>query len=271
MQVNTKKLKRSEILIKDKFIKTPNLPQAPVSVAIVDGRIAQELERSLYNLGIQTIKTSRIEGLYEAVAYHPDLQLLHLGDNRVIIAPNVENRFVYELEALGTKVVIGRKNIGKAYPENIAYNAARIGNRLFCKLAATDESILKWSSELGLELVDIKQGYSKCSICIFDENGLATSDKGIIKAGRVKGIDCLEIESGEIELEGLDYGFIGGASGFLSNSLLGFYGNIALNSNYEELKTFGEKFGKSLYSLGKNILKDYGTFIPLKEYSILNK
>lgn len=255
----------------EEFIKTPNLPHGKVKLGVVDGRIINIMESKFNDLKIKLIKTDRISGLYEAVAYHPDLQLHHIEDNLIVIPPNVSNRFVYQLEEEGFLLIVGKSDVGKEYPCNIHYNAARVGNNLICNTRYIDEAILHAAEKRNLNIIEVKQGYSKCSICVVNENAIITSDNGIYNTCSQNGIDCLKISVGYIKIEGLNYGFIGGSTGYLSANELGFYGNIALHPDYVKIKKFLDKYKKQYINLSENLVYDFGTFIPLKEYSILTK
>jgi len=255
----------------ENYIEIPNLPRGRVSLAVVDGRITRDIEEKLDSLNISIIKTRRIVGLYEAIAYHPDVMLHHLGNNKLVVAPNINNELAYELEKHGLQLIIGKTPVGAKYPLDVGYNAARVGNSLICNLKYADEIILENSEKLGINILNVKQGYTKCSICVVDKNALITSDYGIYNAISTTHIDCLLIASGGIELPCMNYGFIGGTSGFISEAEIGFYGDILKHKSFNEINSFIIKYGKKAFNLSKNIIRDFGTLIPLKEYSILTK
>lgn len=255
----------------EEFIKIPNLPRHEVSLAVVDGRIDRNIENMFKKLNIKIIKTKRIIGLYEEVAYHPDIMVHHLGDNRIIVAPNINDKTVYELEQYGFDVIIGKREIGNIYPMDIAYNAARVGNTLICNVKYSDNVLLENANKIGLEIIHVKQGYTKCSICIVDQRSIITSDLGIAQRLINSYIDTCLIKVGDIELFDSRYGFIGGASGYLSGEKLSFFGDISLHTDFEKIHRFLIKNGKTTLNLSKNKVNDYGTLIPLKEYSILTK
>lgn len=255
----------------EEFIEIPNLPRGRVSVAVVDGRIHKNMEKRLYKLDIKIIKTEKIQGACEAVSYHPDIMLHHLGLNRIMVAPNINNKIIYELEDNGFQIIPGKSYIKGTYPYDVAYNATRLGSCLICNLNYTDEILLENARKLNLKLLNINQGYSKCSICVVNERAIITSDKGINKVLTAEGIDCCLIKEGQIVLEGMNYGFIGGAAGLVSQIELVFFGDISKHSDYEKLNRFLIKYEKKHLNLSENIVNDFGTLIPLKEYSILTK
>ena len=83
------------------------------------------------------------------------------------------------------------------------------------------------------------------------------------------GINSLLIKEGNIKLFNMNYGFIGGTSGAVSNKCIAFYGDVKSHPCYNEINLFLQKCGKSLINLKENALLDMGTIIPLKEYSIV--
>ncbi|GFR36695.1 DUF6873 family GME fold protein [Thermobrachium celere] len=255
--------------MKERFIQTPNLPKGGVSLVVCDGRINNEIEDNIKKLGIRIIKTNRQSSLYEAVSYHPDIQFHHLGDNKIVIAPNIDDKFYYALEQEGFEIIIGKKYINSKYPEDVPYNVARIGNFAVLNIKYTDEILLDELIKRNVKLIDVKQGYAKCSICIVSENAIITSDRGIHKKAILNSIHSLLINPGHIELFELNYGFIGGCSGFISKDVLSFYGRIESHPDFYAISQFLNKFEKKYQNLSKGNLIDYGTLIPLKEYSIM--
>lgn len=253
----------------ESFIHSPNLPSGRVSLALVDGRIPKDMEENLESLGVRLIKTKKTLGLYEGISYHPDIVIHHMGDNEILAAPNVENQILYSLEAEGFKIIIGRKEVKGTYPEDISYNVARFGNRAACCIKYTDEVLMQELYKRNVETININQGYAKCSICVVAEDAIITSDMGIYRVLRKNNTAALLITPGSILLRDMSYGFIGGASGSVSNFDIAFYGNIGLHPNYKEILKFMSEYNKSVINLSKNLVHDLGTLIPLKEYSIL--
>lgn len=245
------------------------MPLSKISLCLVDGRIGNELEEGLRSRGIRLIKTRKMSELYDAVSYHPDIMIHHIGGRDIIAAPNTDIRLVYELQDEGFNIISGKKVIEKKYPSNIAYNAARFGDYAICSTKHTDVVLLDNLINRGVTLIDTKQGYSKCSTCVVGEGALITSDRGILNSLEGYDIDCLQIDPGYISLFELSYGFIGGATGYISKDELAFYGNIKFHPQESEIKNFLLKHGKKLINLSENLLVDLGTLIPLKEYSIL--
>lgn len=250
----------------ERFIKSPNLPRGRVSLGIVDGRVRNSVIESLEEEGVHIIKASRCCELYEAVSCHPDMLMHHLGGKDIIVAPNCPGDLIRELLTHGFNIIKGERFISGKYPLDVAYNVARIGEHAVCNAAYTDSILLSHIESRGVKIINVRQGYAKCSICIVNDTAVITSDEGINKALIEQGLHVLLIRPGSITLEGLDYGFIGGASGYISEDTIAFAGNIKDHPDYSEINEFLLKYGKKIKILDAEKLLDVGTFLPLKEY-----
>jgi hypothetical protein len=76
------------------------------------------------------------------------------------------------------------------------------------------------------KFINVKQGYTKCSTCVVTNQAVITSDTSIAKSLSLEKIDVLLIPPGDIILPGMNYGFIGGATGLVENDVLAFYGHL---------------------------------------------
>ena len=83
-------------------------------------------------------------------------------------------------------LIKGQNNIDSKYPYDVWYNATALKDYVICNKAYTDKTILDSHNK---EIINVKQGYSKCNICIVDNNAIITSDNGIAKTVAQKGID----------------------------------------------------------------------------------
>jgi len=88
-----------------------------------------------------------------------------------------------------------------------------MGSRLVCNEQAAAPELLEAARRMGLELIPVKQGYAKCSLCIVSENAVITADEGLAYTLCRAGLDVLKIIPGCIRLPGYGYGFIGGCGG----------------------------------------------------------
>ncbi len=232
-------------------------------LALVDKRITCDMELELKKRNIQIIKTIGCDECYEAIKFHPDITVCNLGNGKVIVAPNVYKYYLDLLSPKGFQVIKGESYIKSKYPHNIQYNVVIMGKYAIHNFDYTDKKILEYINKKNLIKINIKQGYSKCSICIVDENSIITSDEGIYNSVIEQGIDCLLITPGNIDLFDLNYGFIGGCTGFLSKNEIAFLGDVSRHPDYEMINMFLKSKGKKVVNLSNEKLLDLGSIIPL--------
>jgi len=136
-------------------------------------------------------------------------------------------------------------------------NALNIGNIFMHKLNYTDPNLI--SLVKHKKLLNVNQGYSKCSTAIVSENAVITSDMKIGKILKENNINVLLLPPGDIILPGLDYGFIGGTCGLLDNNKLAFYGNLNMYKYGDKVLNFLKKHNVKPIFLSKDKLIDRGS------------
>lgn len=246
------------------FIDIPNIPNKEVTHVLADGRISAEAQKSLNKLGISVIKTSRHIALYDAIAYHPDIVFNHVGGNSAVYTPGIDPSILEELLGLGFDLIKGHTVLKSVYPLDIPYNAARIGDFVIHNLKYTDTVLLDAFEQQGLKLINVNQGYSKCSVSIVDERSIITADKGIAQEAEKRGLDVLLIDNDEnIELPGLDRGFIGGATGLIGHKLWALNGKLENLKCCKQITEFLDNRGVTSVSLTQGAVIDIGSIIPI--------
>ncbi|KNY29591.1 DUF6873 family GME fold protein [Pseudobacteroides cellulosolvens] len=251
-------------------IKLPNLPEGKVKGILIDGRISKKITDSLMKMEITPLKTECLSEMYEAVSCHTDIMLHHIGGNRIVHAPGINSNLLDRLTSLGFQMIKGETVLSTKYPANIAYNAARVGNYIIHNLKYTDKILKKELENEGVEFIDVKQGYSKCSVCVVDKNAIITSDKGIGEAASKKGIDVLLIEPDEnIVLPGLNMGFIGGCTGKIARDKMVVSGDLTKLKSFVDIVKFANSHGVKVVSLSDEKPIDVGSIIPVLESSVM--
>lgn len=205
---------------------------------IADFRIHNEEKESLVSMGYNLLISPPSNLLYDAVCGHPDM-LMHITDNNIIVHKNMNSEFIKSLELLNYMVYKSSSALQTKYPYNIFLNSLSMGNLFVHSIKFTDTNLL--SLIKSKKLVNVKQGYTKCSTCIVNNHAAITSDVSIAKALIIEGIDVLLVPPGDILLPGLDYGFIGGATGLLCDNVLAFYGHLDHYLYGKEVLKFLEK------------------------------
>lgn len=224
---------------------------------ILDCRAEDCAVYTLEREGFTVIASLRLEGLYDAISAHPDIQIHYAGQNRFICAPEVYEYYKKKLK--NCEVINAQEPVGLSYPEDVRLNAAYTGEYLICNVQYTAKQILNIHTDVPV--INVKQGYSKCSCCIADKRSLITEDAGIAAAAESVGMEVLRVNAGSIKLRGMNYGFIGGATGLIKNNLLSVYGDINTHKNANEIKEFLRRKNINILSLKNGRVEDIGTII----------
>lgn len=228
---------------------------------LVDFRISEMEKENLYKLDYIPLEVPPSSLLYEAVCGHPDM-LLHIADNNnIIVHKDMPIFFINELKNLNYNLLLTEQSLKDNYPYDICLNALNLGGIFLHYLKYTDLNLKKIIS--SKKLLNVKQGYTKCSTAIINKSAVMTSDKGIYECLISEGIDVLYLPPGYIELPGLNYGFIGGCCGRLDEGTLGFYGNLNNYLYKKEVLKFLIKYDVKPVSLGNGNLIDRGSLFTL--------
>lgn len=227
-------------------------------IAIVAGNADRQIYKNLKNMGLTIIKTRKCGKVYDSIGYHPDIQLCLLDKTSLVVAPGQYDYFRERLSPYGLEVIKGETELGEKYPKNISYNVGIIDNYAFHTSKYTDPILKRELEKRSIELIDIKQGYSKCSMAVIDKDKLITADRIIDKEARRLGLDSLLISPGHISLEGQNYGFIGGSTGFKDGQLL-VAGHLKDHPDMGRVEKFLAQSNYKLNYLSDKRVEDLGT------------
>ena len=233
----------------------------PDKVYIVDTRYFDEINHAFRN-GRLFLGSVPCPSLPDETAYHPDMVLFPVAPGCVICAPEVYDAYHRILSPLGVQLVQGTKALGRDYPKDIAYNVLSTPSCAFARFQSTDPLITNLLDECGIRRYDVAQGYARCSSIAF-ENCLITADPSLAAAGKKAGLEILEITPGHIELPGYDYGFIGGASGIIDDSVA-FFGDLSFHPDGDKIRQFIKNHGFSVQEIPGRMLCDIGTILCIE-------
>ena len=158
------------------------------------------------------------------------------------------------------------------YPSDISLNALPLttprGRFLLCRSDMLAPELRRASEESGREVVDVRQGYTHCSVCTVADGRIITADRGIARRAEELGAEVLLISSGGIKLPPYDTGFIGGASVRVGSCLI-FFGEPKKHPDGERILGFcrealqdgakldGIPLSEIAHTLGR--LRDFGS------------
>ncbi len=210
------------------------------------GNAPQWLKEAFSFRGVELIEIGTCNSLQVPVAHHIDMMALPIED-KVLVTPKTE--FVSKYFP-GKEIVVTAEHLSPKYPGDVLLNAVLLSYYLICNTSTIAKEILEIADEQGKTVIHVNQGYTKCSTCVVSDTAIITEDKSIYEACKDR-LDVLLIQKGAVELLGYDYGFIGGASALIDDTVY-FFGNIEVHPNYEAIKQFIAKHNKKIVSLSKD-------------------
>lgn len=201
------------------------------------------------------------EGItYEAISGHPDIFLCALND-KTVAAPNLPAEYRAVLEKNGTGVIYGSSPVGEKHPAGALYNAAATGVRFIHRLDITDPVLLDIAG--GLDMINVKQGYTRCSLLPLGENSFITSDRKIHMVLDSLEADVLYVNPDDIILPGFPNGFFGGACGVVDKTVF-ITGSLEFIREGEGVRRFLSDRNYEIIELYKGPLFDGGSLLFFK-------
>lgn len=249
-----------------KHITHPNLPQNPVGLVAVSSENSDIL-KAIRNLGIQILEVPPAF-ISTSVRFHADINIFHISGREVLTGCSSVNKNNY-LDIMFANSLKEHEfnfetiSIGDQYPDDVPLNACIVGQYLFCNKNTVSKTILNRCTELDIKPVFVNQGYTKCSICVINENAIITDDIGIAAAADKNAFDVLYISKGSVKLPGFEYGFIGGATGKLDKNKLAFTGDYRILNEAQVIEEFLNRYNITPICLTNGDLIDIGSIIPL--------
>lgn len=228
---------------------------------LADIRIDEKCERSLADMGYEIIKIPPSPYIAQPVASHPDM-LFFVARGRLVCERRYyeSNRETAELiaEKGGLRIETVSDMLSPDYPHDVLFNAAPIGERLICRLSSVSAAVRDLYAEK--EIINVKQGYSKCACLTVGDDAIVTADPSIAEKAEAAGLSVLRLKENGVRLDGYDCGFIGGASGDDGEHIL-FCGDLFRHPEGELIADFCRRHRREPISLSDDVLYDYGTLM----------
>ncbi len=224
--------------------------------------IYSDFVSEIENLGHNVIQTDNIKIFHLPEQKHADMQVLQINNEIFILNECITLQHNLKNKSLH----LCNKNAGKSYPQNILLNFLYLNHTLYGKMSAIDDNLLNYCQLNNIKTVNVNQGYARCSVFVVNDNAVITSDISLKKALEKNGVDVLLISSGNIVLDGFDYGFIGGASGKIDDDTIVFFGNVKNHPDYNSIKNFCLNYKKKIKILCEYLpLTDIGGIVKIGE------
>lgn len=243
-----------------RFVENPHLPQGKVRQLILGQKYKKVLKTALINRNITPMWLNDNEFVDERLSGHCDLTAVHLGKNKLAVQ---EEAIAYCENINNIELISIKAPVSPEYPYDAALNICIVGDKLIFNPKSANDQII---SQLGgLKKLCCKQGYTKCSVCVADENSIITSDHRIASIASDAGINTLTVNENITALDGFGHGFIGGASFKISRNELAFTGVINDESERFRIERFLNERGINAVYLTGEPLFDIGSAIPIIE------
>ncbi len=229
---------------------------------VIASCLSRESKLKLLDLGLDVLEFPENPALGENIANHSDLSFLFYGENTLFTAPRMK-KYLDNFRNLNLDVVELPESLGSVYPNDVRLCAAVFPQFIILNEKTISPFLLDFFKSKNKYVIDVNQGYVKCSVTAVSDEALITDDESIYKSTVNLGLDVLKVEKGSVKLKGFEYGFIGGASGKISKNIIAFNGNIKKHKNYNEIMEFLGKRNVRAVSLNENELRDIGGILPL--------
>ncbi len=227
---------------------------------IVDKSASNDIFDELDKLNIEYYKSCSLDFLYKPVNTHPDMQIHFTDSTTAIVAPSAYYHYKNILPQ-NIKLIKGCIDPDCTYPGDCAYNVAKLGKKIIGNLRYTDTVIKEIYENQGYEFINVNQGYTKCNLCIVDENSVITEDEGLCKILTANNVNVLKIPSGLVRLNGFANGFLGGASGLISPKKLAFCGVFTDKLIFEQIYSFAKSKSVDIICLSSTEITDFGSIL----------
>ena len=226
--------------------------------AIVDFRIKQEAIDTLSAHFDKIIKTKPIN-VHKSICGHADIAVCKLNNNEISVCPSQYEYYKSELPDIN--IICGSSEPAYKYPEDVFFNAACNNDIAVHNFQFTDKITLAVINQKFSKHINVRQGYSKCSICFINDS-VITDDDGTYNELYKNGIQALKINKGSVKLTGMDYGFFGGATGAFNNKLF-VNGELRFHESELLIRNFLNEKEIEIIQLKRGALEDIGSIICL--------
>lgn len=245
-----------------KLIEYPNLPKNKVIHCFIGEKNFEEI-KELEAVGLKCITLSENTDLNPEISRHADINCFNCGTGKLLMSNHLKGDRAPVFDGISFDKLY--ESIKSPYPGDIRLNVAFIKDKLICNKRHISRGITDLAERNNIQIIDVKQGYARCSICIVNETAIITDDSKIAYLLKKCQMDVLKISKGSIALSQKHYGFIGGASGKISENEIYFSGDLSIHPDYKLIIDFLKSHNVQAIFSKNRPLRDFGGFIQLTE------
>ena len=236
---------------------------------LIDERMRDVEKQTLKNLGYELIEIKKSINVYPEISSHVDIFACKVKD-KIIVEKSAYKMLKNKLNNDENILISGETMISYDYPNDIKYNVCIVGNKAIHNFKYTDSKIISELNKSNFEIINVKQGYSNCSIAVIDEKSIILSDRGLYNNLKNSGLDILFLdyipdiklfdENGEYSQKN---GFIGGAISRIDENIVVF-GDLDKIDYYGNIRNFIESRNLKIIDFEGLDVVDYGGVIEQK-------
>jgi hypothetical protein len=220
---------------------------------IIDKKIPREAKEKLSAYG--TLLELETEGIvYPAISGHPDIFFCKTPQV-LIVSPSLPDKYLQKIKEQKLQFILGNQVTSIQHPAAVHYNAASSDRYLVHRLEYTDPVILQNCHTL--KKIPVKQAYTHCNLFLLKDDHYVTSDRGIHKNLQRSGLEGIFVSPTGIILPGFPNGFLGGAMGFVNDSIF-IIGSLLYYPEGSTVRKFLEDFNYRIIELYQGPLFDGG-------------
>ena len=236
---------------------------------IIDERMRSFEKEELKKLGYKLIEINKNSNVYSEISSHVDIFTCKIKE-KIVVENTVYENLKVQLKNMKEILVKGTSIVQNEYPNDICYNVCSVGNKAIHNFKYTDSKIVQELKKNNFELINVKQGYSNCSIAVIDENSIILSDRGLYNVLKDSGFDVLFLDyKPNIKLfnENGKYsemsGFIGGAITRIANNII-IFGDLNKIDYNGCIRSFIKERNLEIIDFKGLDVVDYGGIIEIK-------
>lgn len=199
--------------------------------------------------------------LYDGIRNHADLHL-HRFDQEVYISEHLLHKSPLIINQFNTYVVRSSCHLGFIYPETCLLNAVSTDNVFIHNTKFTHPELLDAAKRSQRQIVNVTQGYVRCTTLPLDDSTFITSDRGIHKALQAD-YDSTLIRQGFILLDSHEYGFLGGTAGRIGDTVY-FNGDVTRHPDYQVIKGKCDELALEIWYVEGEPLRDIGSILSVE-------
>lgn len=219
----------------------------------------KEIIDFLSQLGYECVPVIVSDRVSAPISAHSDVLYRKIDSNTIIVSACQRANFAC-LEASDYNVIVCDK-LSAGYKTESFLNFIINDNFIIKNPNTALKLDDKYTNDK--KIINIKQGYTSCSVIQVTEQAYITDDDNIYNVLSDNNLACLKIKKGDIELNGYDYGFIGGASVKLDENNILFFGDISDATDKNNVIDFLNNYRINAVFINGKKLKDIGSALVL--------